>query len=462
MDMQRIDDLLKSFEKNFGKSNEVRLIRAPGRVNLVGEHTDYNGYPVLPVAIDRDITIACASSDDQMIHIVNTNSKYYPRSFHLNECDQSFEQGDWGNYVKASVRGLVEANVIHQEKVRGFNAVYSGNIPESAGLSSSSALVVATAIAFLNVNAIEIDRLTLAEILSHAERFVGTEGGGMDQAISLLGKKGKALKIDFFPLRVKPVQLLTGYSFVVCNSLIRAPKTESARHEYNRRVVECRLAMALLEKIYCVLMGNKFNSVRLADVAAARLGLTEEKTFQIAREAMEGSPLHIDEIARRLGISVKEVEEKYCTLKDDSLVTPPSNGFEVLKRYMHVVNEARRVEHAVQALEEENAKAFGDLMNQSHESCRDNYEVSCPELDALVSIARQNGAIGSRLTGAGFGGCTINILAKESAEEFLQAMWKEFYKERIENRSNFLNMTHINNFGLFEYRSSDGASVISV
>lgn len=451
-----------TFQKHFGDTSKIRFVRAPGRVNLIGEHTDYNGYPVLPIAIDRDIVIGFAPTGDGIIDGINTDARFARRTFHVSESVHRFDQGDWGNYMKAALCGLIEAGIVVGETLHGFKAVYSGVIPESAGLSSSSALVVATAMAFLAANNINVDRVHLAEVLASAERYAGLEGGGMDQAISLMGEKGKALKIDFFPLRVRPVALPEGYSFVVCNSLVRAPKTELARYAYNRRVVECRLAMALLQKLSAVFTGKNVDAIRLADLSPAQLGLSEEKVFHIAHEAMEGSPHYIDEIAKRLGISIQEVEERYCTLQDGTILRPPSDGFEVWKRYLHVVTEAHRVELAVQELENRNAKAVGELMNQSHTSCRDDYEVSCPELEMLVLLARNHGAIGARLTGAGFGGCTVNLIAKESTEEFLHAMWKEFYKERIADRSNFLNKTHMNNFGLFECRSSDGASVISV
>ena len=242
----RYERLLALYHLSFPGQTSAFIVRAPGRVNLIGEHTDYNGYPVMPMAIDRDFVFILAPRTDGTIDIVNESPSFERRTFDARFPVSPYHQGDWGNYIKAAVHGILEAGWVDPKKAAGFQAIVGGTIPESAGLSSSSALVVASALAFLTANNKRIDKDHLAELLARAERYVGSEGGGMDQAVSLLAETGKALKIDFFPLRTQPVSLPENLSFVVCNSLIRAPKSESIRYAYNRRVIECRLATALV------------------------------------------------------------------------------------------------------------------------------------------------------------------------------------------------------------------------
>ena len=229
MTAEQTKTLLAAWDERFGGQPEA-LVRAPGRVNLIGEHTDYNGFPVLPIAIDKSIRVEFTERSDGLIIARNSATEFKSFSFDYSKEIKPFKKGDWGNYVKAAIWGLKEALELKPCKLKGFDATFRGNIPIAAGLSSSSALVVASALTFLSVNNIDLQALELAEILSKAEKFVGTEGGGMDQAVSLMALKDHALKIDFFPLRTTAISIPSDFVFVVCNSMIRAPKTESARH----------------------------------------------------------------------------------------------------------------------------------------------------------------------------------------------------------------------------------------
>jgi len=461
--LERYKDLIRVFSANFNGESPHYIVRAPGRVNLIGEHTDYNGYPVLPMAIDRDFVLAMSSSSDLTIEIINRDPAYEPRAFQARLPIEPYDQGDWGNYVKAAVNGLLEGGFLEQRTAAGFHAVIDGNIPESAGLSSSSALVVASALAFLAANDVHVDPHTLADLLARAERYAGSEGGGMDQAISLLAEPNKALKIDFFPLRTQSVQLPDALTFVVCNSLIRAPKSEGARSSYNRRVVECRLAAAILSRALSAKIGRRIQTTLLADLSAEKLKMEERELDDLARQAIGEKPLLLAEISHYLGEPIDAVRTNYCTLKSGGILTEPQDGFDVWKRYRHVVTEARRVENAAAALQQGNTKYLGSLMDDSHSSCRDDYEISCLELEMLVSIAREHGALGARLTGAGFGGCTVNAVLNDQVEDFIYGVANEYYEDFIKavRDRTVIEVKSLRDI-IFPCRASGGAGILSL
>ncbi|MCX6132269.1 MAG: galactokinase [Ignavibacteriales bacterium] len=434
------------------------IVRAPGRVNLIGEHTDYNGYPVLPMAIDRDFVFVVAAAPGLTVQLRNEDPSFEIKTFNAALPLSPYPQGDWGNYVKAAVHGILEAGWVDPKHAHGFDAIVGGTIPESAGLSSSSALVVASALAFLAANNTKVEAPVLADLLARAERYVGSEGGGMDQAVSLLAETGTALKIDFFPLRTESIPLPENMVFVVCNSLIRAPKSESVRYEYNRRVIECRMATALLTKAVRENTGTKISPLRLADLSAERLGIERAVVNGWALAVIGERPLSLNEIAQRLGKTPESIEKELCTLQDGSTFKEPPKGFRVWNRYRHVVSEAERVHLMVHALQEGNPAEIGSLMNQSHASCRDDYEISCPELEALVSVARDHGALGARLTGAGFGGCTVNAVPAIHVEQFLKGVKGKYYEGYVkrEKKGVFTAYRDLRDV-LFPCRASKGA-----
>ena len=431
----RYERLFQLFRTRFSATDPEFVVRAPGRVNLIGEHTDYNGYPVLPMALDRDIVFAAAPSEGTTIELINENQQIGHRSFEAKYPVSPYERGDWGNYVKAAVHGLLEAGLISTSRAVGFRAIVGGTIPESAGLSSSSAMVVAAALAFLAANRAEYDRKMLADILARAERYVGSEGGGMDQAASLLAEAGHAVRIDFFPLRTELVPLRKELAFVVCNSLIRAPKSESVRYAYNRRVIECRLATALLGKAIRQRTGKTINAARLSDLSPRQIGLTSHELFEIAHQAMGENPLGLNDVAERLAVSPEQVQREHCMQRDGTPLAEPQDGFRIWNRHRHVVTEADRVGLMVRAFRNGDIADVGALMNQSHASCRDDYEISCPELDMLVSLGLENGALGARLTGAGFGGCTVHAVPTEKVPEFLRRMDASYYQGYVKRES---------------------------
>ncbi len=427
--------LVNAFRERF-PAQDVFMVRAPGRVNLIGEHTDYNGYPVMPMAINKEIWVCASRNDKPVIDLANLDDDFPPRQFPVDSADiRPYAQGDWGNYTKAAVVGLLPLLGKQGKSPKGFSAVYAGNIPAAAGLSSSSALVVTAALTFLHANDMSLALEELAELLARAERYVGTEGGGMDQAISLLGRDNHALKIDFFPLRGQPVPMPADHEIVVCNSLIRAPKTERAMNDYNRRPVECRIAAALIAAQIKNQLNIDIRANRLADVDADNLAIDKQNYDRIVGQALTPAVLSMQEVAERLSLSTQEVTQNYLTLKSGKVFQPPDDGFKVAARYRHVLSEAARVEQAARALHQGDVAGFATLMNASHQSCRNDYEISTTELDTLVEIARAHHALGARLTGAGFGGCTVNLVHKEKVASFIDGVTQDYY-------SDYLRTTH--------------------
>ncbi len=387
------------------------LATAPGRVNLIGEHTDYNGLPVFPIAIDRDVRIAFVVADGPVVRLDSPLARFDRFEFQLKRPIEAADQGHWSNYVRAAARGLLDHGV---RLDRGIEGTVTGDVPIASGLSSSSALVVATALALLKANGVEvgagqpesgsrpgpsaaaISRLELAALMARAERFVGLEGGGMDQAACLHGVAGHALRIDFEPLRVTPVAVPEGWRWVVASSLVRAEKSAGAREAYNERARQCREALATV--------GGAFANDGPATPERDRRGVP----------ALTYSDLIADDDMDRL-------------LQRARRVLAPV----LFRRFRHVVTEGRRVALAEVAMRDGDMREFGELMLGSHESLRDDYEVSTPELDEIVTVALEAGAAGARLTGAGFGGCAVVLCGQGAVGEVLQALAARFYKPRL-------------------------------
>lgn len=405
-------------QQRFGRPPDF-IVRAPGRVNLLGEHTDYNHLPVLPIAIDRDVLIAGARRQDRRITLHNAAAGFPPRSYELVDPIAAFDPGDWGNYPKAASQGLLRhcGDLLDT----GADLYVDGNIPAGAGLSSSSALVVASALALLAANEVDLAYSSLAELLPAAEQYVGTLSGGMDQAISLLAEAGHALRIDFAPLRVRTVPLPSDHVVVVCHSLVRADKSGNARNAYNRRVVECRLAGRILEQV----LGTGADPAPTLGEITRRFRERPLHSFADLLQARIAAPLSLADIADLLRTSPQELQSE--------LAIPASirGPFDVVRRARHVFSEAQRVERAEELLRAGDAQGFGELMDASHASCRDDYEVSCAALDELVTVAKQAGALGARLTGAGFGGCTVNLVRAADVTGFVNAIDEGFYRSRL-------------------------------
>jgi len=362
------------FQRRFGILPSA-CISVPGRAVLIGDHIDYADLSVLPMAIDRRITLWMRERRDSTIRIESTDPSYAPRQFEATTHVQPFAPGDWGNYAIAAIRDLA-ADV---KRPVGMDALVGSTIPPAAGLSSSSALVVACALGFLKANALRFSAMELATRMARAEQFTGTSGGGMDQAICIAGRAGHAARIDFAPLRVTHVAVPGDWRFVIANSLEPAPKGGAVREVYNDRVRQCRQAFSTLRE--------------MDDFAPASI-----------RSMIEAAGA--DELIR------------HAERLPESL----------FRRLRHVASEAGRVHAGEAAMRDRDGVAFGACMSGSHASLRDDYEVSTPALDRLVDLAREAGALGARLSGAGFGGCTVALARAADCEAVIEKISAGFYR----------------------------------
>lgn len=368
-EQDRIQEVERKFAELFGSGPEF-VVRAPGRVNLIGEHTDYNDGFVFPAAIDRDVIIAGAVRRDRQVrsYALNFNQS---STFPVDNVKPAAEGREkWSNYLRAM------AWVFHNEGLgtQGMNCVTLGNVPLGAGLSSSAALLVASGLAFSAAAGLEIEPVRLALLAQKAEReFVGVNVGIMDQYISALGQKDHALLIDTRSLTYEAVPLpQSGVEIIIADTNKKRGLVDS---EYNTRRSECERAVEILKEF-------------LPDIKALR------------------------------DVSVKEFEQHQDKLPEITR-----------KRARHVITENARTLESVDALKAGDIARFGVLMNESHESLRADYEVSCKELDALVEAARSvDGVFGARMTGAGFGGCTVSLAKSESVPIF-QKQVAERYKQ---------------------------------
>jgi galactokinase len=357
-----------AFERQFGRPPQL-IAEAPGRVNLIGEHTDYNGGFVLPAAIDRTVGVALSQRDDDVIRAY---------SLDYDQCDEFpagrvrrfAGSGGWRDYL----RGVVWALADSQYAITGADVAITGDVPKGAGLSSSAAIEIALAGALTTAAGITIDRKLLAVLCQRAENFfVRVQSGIMDQYASALGQAGHALLIDCRSLDAEPVPLPPGVAIVVIDSKVARRLAETP---YNSRREEC-------------------------SQAARALGLDSLR---------DATP---DMLSRLSG--------------------------DLLNRARHIVTENARVLAAVEALRSGDLDRVGQLMRESHTSMRDDFEASTPEIDLLVDLAQaKDGVIGARVTGAGFGGCTVNLVRDAAVDRFSTNVTAEY-----ERRSGLAAEVHV-------------------
>lgn len=355
-----VTELVAHFAQTFGREPAF-VARAPGRVNLIGEHTDYNDGFVLPMAIDRDVTIVGAPRDDRVVRLRSANFDDEV-GFSLDRIAKASD-GAWSNYARGVADVLQQAGF----DLRGFDGVIYGDVPIGSGLSSSAAIEMATLMAFAAAGSpLTLDGAQAARLAQRAEnQFVGVNCGIMDQFISSLGKAGHALFIDCRSLAYELTPMPAGVTVLVVDT--SAPRSLAAS-AYNERRAQCEQAARML-----------------------------------------GAPALRD-------VSVEAFEQRRSELPDL-----------IARRAAHVVYENQRVLDAVAALRANDVRTFGRLMNESHDSLRDLYEVSSKELDAVVEIARSiNGVYGARMTGAGFGGCAIALVDDDQVGALTQAVAQEY------------------------------------
>jgi len=349
-------------------SSSHRTFRAPGRVNLIGEHTDYNDGFVMPVAIRFSTWIKLFPSSERKIEIYSENFNEQV-VFDLDK-PQTTARGHWSDYPIGVAAMFLRAG----HDLRGARLVIKGEVPIGSGLSSSAALEVATAVALTANSNLEIDRVELAKLCRGAENeFVGARVGIMDQFVSLFGEANKALLLDCRSLDFKLLPLSHNTQLVICNTMV---KHELASSAYNERRSQCEEGVAQLRSVMP-------HITALRDVSSTQL----EQHRQRLREV-------------------------------------------IYRRCRHIVTENGRVLAAGEALEQNDLSRFGKLMNESHQSLRDDYEVSCAELDLMVELAQGvEGVFGARMTGGGFGGCTVNLVELEHIDHFKSVVAAGYQRE---------------------------------
>ncbi|HHW57195.1 MAG TPA: galactokinase [Clostridia bacterium] len=355
--------VIEALEKFYGKNDaEIRLFYSPGRVNLIGEHTDYNGGYVFPCALDFGTYAAIRKRNDKKVFMASLN---FDLKVEVDLDALNFDKShDWANYPKGVLKVLQDEGY----DFSGFEIVFEGNIPNGAGLSSSASIELVTAVAVNEVFNLNIDRIKLVKLCQKAENtFVGVNCGIMDQFAVGMGKKDHAILLKSDTLEYSYVPLkLEGYKILITNTNKRRGLLDS---KYNERRSECEKALSYLQKALPV------------------KNLSE--------------------------ITIEQFEEYKDLIPDEVL----------RKRAKHVITENKRVLDAVKALNDKDLIKFGELMIESHNSLRDDYEVTGKELDTLVEEAlKLKGVIGSRMTGAGFGGCTVSIVKEDAVEEFIKVV----------------------------------------
>jgi len=431
-ELARAASLARDLRTVAGADARPFAIRAPGRVNLIGEHTDYSGLPVLPVAIDRSTIIVAAPTSSREISLYNAERSYSHREFALERKIPPYATGDWGNYVKAAVQGVIDhlaERGAEVSRMHGARMFVDGRVPAGAGLSSSAALTVSSALAFMAVNGLELPAIETAAMVARSEWYVGTMAGGMDQAASLLGMRDHALFIEFNPLRARPVKTPNEVALVVADSREIANKSGKVRAEYNRRVVECRVAARLLAREL------KLNDVQvLGDVVRAAKDRTASDLVDVLRRfAPERLHPDLKRAASLLGARESTLKAELLGDGDGRIVLDMERPLEILKRTRHVLEETERVFRAVVALERGQLAEMGNLMNESHRSLAENFECSTERLNRMVDCALHAGALGARLTGAGFGGSIVALCRAIDAARVIAALDREYYSPlRIE------------------------------
>lgn len=373
------EKVLKKFEELFGGLDGVNVYFSPGRVNMIGEHTDYNGGHVFPCALTIGTYAAVKKRTDRKLRFYSMNfEKMGVVESSLDDLTPSDAAG-WTNYPKGVMWAFAERGM---KMDCGLDIVLNGNIPNGSGLSSSASLEVLTGFYLRDLFGFDVTNVDLALIGQYSENnFNGMNCGIMDQFASAMGKKDNAIFLDTADLSYQYAPLvLDGAKIIVTNSNVKHSLVNSA---YNERRSECERALEELKTV----------------VDIKGLGDLSEEQFEADKDAIK------DDIRK--------------------------------KRAKHAVYENQRTIRAVEALKNNNLKEFGELMNASHVSLRDDYEVSCDEIDVLVEEAwKVDGVIGSRITGGGFGGCTVSIVKDEAVDTFKEKVGAA-YKERVGKNADF-------------------------
>ncbi|CCU74554.1 GAL1/galactokinase [Blumeria hordei DH14] len=467
---ERWQNLINQFRETYGKFPAF-VSRSPGRVNIIGEHIDYSLYSVLPMAITADVLLAVSTNDSDAsdgyyrIKISNVESqKFESRSFEIpyGKAEIDSTSHIWTNYFKAGLNGAVELlTKIHGQNFQPkcMEILLDGNLPAGGGLSSSAAFVTASALAVMYANNQTcIDKTTLTELAITSERAVGVNAGGMDQAASVFSSRGSLLHVSFSPrLRADPIKMERmdpEASFLVAQSFVKSDKFVTGPVCYNLRVVECSMAAAYLyaflkvqKKVVAPLpedsgpLGISLHGFQAAYFAQSDLSFVEQlsQLLSLTKTILSNEIGYtLEEIAMVVGCTVWDLKKKFM-----SVFPVRAERFMLRQRALHVFSEASRVLEFINLLNNQtrlkssglplseslNAD-LGNLMNASQDSCRELFDCSSPELDDLCRIAREAGAYGSRLTGAGWGGCTVHLVPNAKIKAVRKAWHSLYYSKQ--------------------------------
>ncbi|KAE9609997.1 hypothetical protein Lal_00006175 [Lupinus albus] len=463
----RFDNLKSKFLKVFGHSPQL-FARSPGRVNLIGEHIDYEGYSVLPMAIRQDTIIAIRKNEtEKVLRIANVNEKYCTCTYPADPNQElDLKNHKWGHYFICGYKGFYDYAKLKGVDVGqpvGLDVVVDGTVPTGSGLSSSSAFVCSSTIAIMAAFDVNFTKKEIAQVTCHCEQHVGTQSGGMDQAISVMAKTGFAELIDFSPIHATDVQLPDGGIFVIAHSLAESQKAVTAATNYNNRVVECRLASIVLGIKLGMKPEDAISKVNtLSDVEGLCVSFdgTHNSSDPVVavKEYLKEEPYTAEEIEKITGEKLTSILGKNAAYVD---VIKAAKHYKLHQRAVHVYSEAKRV-HAFKDAVSSNLndegvlKKLGDLMNESHYSCSVLYECSCSELEELVKSCRDNGALGARLTGAGWGGCAVALVKENIVPQFILNLKESYYQSRIDK-----GIIKKNELGLYVFASkpSSGAAI---
>ena len=406
--LMRYERSLGAFARRYG-SGEVWIFRSPGRVNLIGEHTDYNHGYVLPMALDKDVLLLARPRADQLVRLCNIETEFPQRQFWISGDIPRQPIGDWANYLQGPAQLLARE---HGAVLHGYDGLVAGaapfGVPRGAGLASSSALTVAASLPLVVMNGLPLEGTDLADACGRAEWYVGTRGGIMDQFIAVLGQQGHALFLDCRPhhedgsYSFSHVPMPTEYAAIVVACGVRHNNTGPL---FNRRVAEGRIGVRLLQQRYPEI-------THLRDVD------------QVPWPELEHL---LPEVIDHDGLIERGIDPQTIL---DSDVGPQTDRFYVRARCRHVISENDRVLLSVAALRSGDVACFGQLLRAAHASARDDYEISIPEIEVLVRLAESSaGAAGARLTGAGWGGCIVAMVESDGVANFERAMIEDYGAE---------------------------------
>lgn len=463
---ERYTKILDGFKSTYNESPEF-IARAPGRVNLIGDHIDYSYFSSLLMALEADVVAAVSTNDSGVVKVHNTNPKFPAQSFELPKNPKDLlqvtpENFTWAHYVKCGFlvaqKFLVESHPENVKSLKGMNIYIDGTVPTGGGLSSSAAISVASALLTLRAHGLtEITKNDLTKITIVSEHYLGLNNGGMDQTASIYGEPGQGLLYQFSPRlygqmfpfpKVEPNDMV----LLISNTLVESNKVESGPVNYNLRVVEIAVAAEYMARKYnltppndsnlstCTLRGviddyyqhtmgqDRWDGHDL-DKGIERLSKGLEMVEESFTKEQQEKGFSTEEAAKELGLSVEEFTKKFLTkfpVRYDTL--------KLYKLAKHVYFDSLcvlKIAKLVQANSDNFLQDVGKIMNDSHESARVNCENTTEELDKVCEISLANGGYGARVTGAGFGGSAIHLSSTDKIDGLYKAIAEQYYHKKF-------------------------------